>query len=616
MYTRSPADENSAPSPVEGQSAENTQLAQEVFKKYMKAKDYRKNYDTPWKRFYHYWAGYQWPMARPDWQSTPVVNYIFAIIQTQCAILTDSTPNIDVVETHPSNAERASILKQVLKVDWRRSRMQKSLYEIIQDEMIYGTAFAKVIYDSMKDRVCIKPVPPQFIYPAPGAVTIEDAEYLIFAQPMPVAQVKGMYPQFQDIPAGAWDEDSTWLKNITSVKAEAPAGTFYIEGAEPGVFQAVAGNGKATVGKESMCTYVEYWHRNPKNWKETWVTVCANGLVLNHKKNPYTHGRFPFVKFVDYPVSTVFWGIGEVHQLEKLQDSVNQRRGQTLDILRLTASPPFVYTKDAGMNPHAFPTMPGIKIPINPGAQYQWMATPPVNPGLFEIQQLDKQDFDTVSGVGEITQGRKPKGLTAASAIIAVQESAMTRLRPKIRFMEESLTEVGELMVKTIQQFYDSEKMIRVAGHGSDAKAVWLKVNEENPDGTVSNDISVGDYEVEIGVGSDLGIDKGVMYEQLKEIAQLVPGLVDPRTLLEAVPGLNQEKIEDMLKRYEDAQKQAQAAQQPPPPGGDEEAPPDAEGAPPEGNEPPPGTPPDQVEGMGMPSEEELKQLEDEFGGA
>lgn len=611
MYMKSPASDPGGAPVSENQDPQDNDLANKIFKKLHQAKEYRRVYDKDWHRFYQYWAGFQWPASRPDWMSTPIINYIFATISTAAAIMTDSTPNIDVNPVHPDNAESASVLKQVLKRTWQDCRMQTELYKIITDLLIYGTSFAKVIMNKSKNRVEVLPIPPYFVYPAPGAINVEDAEYVIFAQPMPIAQVEAMYPEAHGkIKPGLWDENIEFVKNITSVKGDLKQAAVMIEGQEPGVSFRTPNAGQ--MDKRGTCTYVEYWHRNEKNWEETHVTVVANGLILASKRNPYQHGKFPFVRFVDYPVSTVFWGIGEVHQTEKIQDSVNQRRGHILDILRLTASPPFVYSKDAGLNPHAYPNIPGIKIPINPGATFQWMQTPPVNPGLFQVQQLDKTDFDIITGMGDVTQGRRPKGITAAAAIIALQEAAMTRIRPKVRFMEESLSEVGTLMVETIQQYYTDEMKIRISG--GNGQVDWLTVNEEtmemdeNGEPIKKNDLSIGKYEVDIGVGSDLGIDKGIQFEMLKEVKALLPDVVDARTLLEAVPGLSQEKVEELLKRYEDQQAAAPAA-------------PAAPGAPmPEGAGPggliqaPPGTSPDDLEGQGLPSEEELAQLEAEFG--
>lgn len=617
---RSPANDVGTSAGAPNIDPADNDLAQEIFKKLYTAKEYRKVYDKDWHRFYQYWAGFQWPLTRPDWMSTPVTNYIFSTVSTAAAIMSMSKPNIDVTPVHPKDAERASILHQVLKQTWRKCRMKVELYKIITDSLIYGTAFAKVIFNKQKGRLEVLPIPPYFVYPAPGAINIEDSEYVCFAQPMPVAQIEAMYPESRGkIKSGVWDENIDFVKNITSVKGDLKQAAIIIEGQEPGISFRTPNSGQ--MDKKGTCTYVEYWYRNPKNWNETMVAVAANGLILAKKSNPYKHNKFPFVRLVDYPVSSVFWGIGEVHQLEKLQDSINQRDGQVQDILRLTASPAMIYSKDAGLNPHAFPFIPGIKIPINPGSTIQWVPTPQINPALYEQQATDKVKIDVVSGIGEVTQGRREKGVTTAAGMQLLADMSRTRVDPKINFLEEFLSEVGLLMVETIRQFYTEEQYVRIAGGPS---AEFVKVNEEtmkvdeNGEPIVKNDLTEGvpgEYEVEIGVGSDLGVDKAVIWEALKEAKAVMPDVVDNRTLLENLPGISQEKVEQMLKRYDELKAEAEQAPAGPGPGvPPESAPQGPEGAPgaAPGQELPPS--PDDVQGMGLPDEAELQRLEQEFG--
>lgn len=617
MELKSPANDAGTSAGMPNGDPAKDAKSQEIFKKFWVAKEYRKTYDKDWHRFYQYWAGYQWALTRPDWQSTPVTNYIFAVISTIAAIMTSSNPNIDVTPVHPKDAERSSILHQVLKRTWQKCRMKTELYKIVTDCLIYGTTFAKVIFNKSKNRVEVLPVPPYFFYPAPGAVVLEDAEYCCFAQPMPIAQVEAMYPEFRGkIKAGVWEENVDFVKNITSVKGDLKQAAIIIEGQEPGV--SFRSPNAGIMDKKGTCTYVEYWHRDPENWDKTMVTVLANGLILADKENPYAHNKFPFVRMCDYPVSTVFWGIGEVHQLEKLQDNINQRDGQVQDSLRLAGAPAMIYSKDAGINPHAFPWIPGIKIPVNPGAQFNWMPSPPVNPALFQLQEQDKFKIDVVSGVGEVTQGRREKGVTTATGMQLMNERSMTRIQPKAGFMDEFLSEVGLLMIETIRQYYTDEAYIRVAG-GPEVE--WVKVNEEtmsqDEDGEpiVNNQLygPPGEYEVEIGVGSDIGVDKAVIWEALKEAKSIMPDVVDNRTMLEMLPGISQEKVEQMLKRFDELQ----GAQAPPPgaapavpgappvPGAPEGAAPQEGGLPPS---------PDEVEGAGLPDEGELAALEQKFG--
>jgi hypothetical protein len=324
----------------------------------------------------------------------------------------------------------------------------------------------------------------------------------------------------------------------------------------------------------------------------------ANGVLLKHDKNPFDHNKYPFIRYIDYQVPSVFWGMGEIQQLEKLQENINQRRAQITDILRLTANPPFVADADSGVNPKAMTNRPAVIIYKNRGSEVRWLTPPQLPAALFELQDLDKKDFDAISGVLDVTQGRRPTGIEAASAISELQEAAQTRIRFKVRLMEESLVELGEQMLALVQQFYDMPRTIRIkTGVSGGQSFVELNQQQMSPeDGAIKliNDPSVGEYDVEIGVGSTLPKDKTARANQMIELFQM--GVVDRRAVLENI-GLAPEEYEQLIARMEQAEQAQMMAAQGAAPGGS--MPPDASGGAPTGG---PQEPP--------PSEQELQELE------
>jgi len=273
-------------------------------------------------------------------------------------------------------------------------------------------------------------------------------------------------------------------------------------------------------------------------------------------------------------------------------------RAQITDILRLTANPPFVADADSGVNPKAMTNRPAVIIYKNRGSEVRWLTPPQLPAALFELQDLDKKDFDAISGVLDVTQGRRPVGIEAASAISELQEAAQTRIRFKVRLMEASLRQLGKLMMSLVQQFYTEERTIRTQGATS-GQPEFVTVNQEQIDPmtqavTKINDVTVGEYDIEIGVGSTLPVNKTRRADQMIELYQL--GVVDKRAVLENV-GLPPEDYEKILARVEQAEQQQMLAAQGMAPEGEAMA-----GSAPAGAEGGPQSPP--------PTEEELIELE------
>lgn len=580
-------------------------LAQSVLNAYKQAKRYRAQYDKNWERWYRLYSGQHWDGPRPEWRSTPVVNFIFSTIETILPIMTDNNPQINVVPKNEDSQEMSAIMGTIMEKLWVTNSMGIKLPETIKNSLKYGTGIQKVwwnpkLADGLGD-VAVSVVDPRHFYPSPGAKTIQDAAYVVFAANVPLDSVLRDFPHVRGkLQGGVWDPELTVQKTITSQRVD--SGVFLgpvsnTLGTDTTSFQGNLQGKDGVMDRNALVTLIEWWHRDDSG--QTWVTIMANGVLLKHDKSPFNHNKFPFVRYIDYQIPSNFWGMGEIQQLEKLQENINQRRAQITDILRLTANPPFVADADSGVNPKAMTNRPAVIIYKNRGSEVRWLTPPQLPAALFELQDLDKKDFDAISGVLDVTQGRRPTGIEAASAISELQEAAQTRIRFKVRLMEEALRELGQQMLSLVQQFYDMPRTIRIKnGYGGQNKFVQLnqeQIDPETQEIQKINDPSVGEYDVEIGVGSTLPTNKTRRADQMIELYQM--GVVDRRAVLENV-GLAPSEYEQIIARMEQMEQQQMMAAQGMAPGGDTAG----------------GAPSGDVSGGGPqeppPSEGELQELE------
>lgn len=527
------------------QSPEEEDRVQQIFQSYKEAKKFRNTFDRTWDKWEKLYSGQHWDGPRADWKSTPVVNYSFTVVETIVPIMTDSNPTIMVAPEEPSDTQTAEAIGQCVKRILVNNRFQGKTTLTVRNSLVIGTAFMKVWWNGEacrgKGDVEISVVDPRHCFPSPGALDIQDAAYFIYATNVPINYIELMYPEAKGkIQPGVWDEDLTVEKgNVSqsgggSAQVIGPVQSTSSDGLSAGTStsHAVSNPNAGPIDRSKLATMIEMWYKKDG---VIYCAVAANRVLLRDAESPFKHGRYPFARLVDYAIPGSFWGMGELQQLEKLQDFINKRRGQTQDILKICASPPLIADSNSGINPKAMVARPGTIIYKNQGTDVHWMQPPNLPAALFDIQQLDKQDFDAISGVFDVTQGRKPAGIEAAAAITELQEAAQTRIRLKVRNLETFMQEIGELVVGTMQEFYTAERVVRLVG-GDPRKPEYIQINKQVVDKTGKvvkiNDVTSGYYDVEIGVGSTMPVNKSRYYNQMKEMFQL--GIVDDQAVIES----------------------------------------------------------------------------------
>lgn len=513
------------------------------------------------------YRGDQWKETTKPHKSQPVLNFTFSLVESIVPRVVDHNPEISVLSRREGPHDAlADMLDSIQDHLWYTNKMKRQTQEAVRMAMKYGTALWKVIwdefmYDDLGD-VRYGIIHPMNFYPDPRAYTIEDMDYCFVAVPKPLEYFYRKFPEKAD----CIRSDMEWHE------------TENVEG---------AGNDTG----EPVAFLKEYWFKDESG--NTCVMYYVQNVVLKiiggqwDKDKPdspvYKHNKFPFVRFVDYPADKEFWGIGEVELVTLVQRLINSFEAQIIDNTRLMANAQWIINKvQSGLKEEdswILDDRPGGVIWTYNGGVEKSPGTP-LPAHIPAHQERLIFSMEQILGVHDVVQGRRPSGVRAASAIIALQESANIRVRMKADNMEEALRDMAELSNWLILEFYDEPRRIRLSGH--ETKYITLNVREAlterifetaQDDGLVMPDTAPADYsdlqldelreevsfpefDVEVKVGPSVPYSQALLYEQAKEFFSL--GIIDRRAVLEATnfPGR-----EEILKRIE-AQEQAQQAEE------------------------------------------------------
>ena len=539
----------------------------------------------------------------PGYRAKITDNRCFSIVESALPIVTDSRPRAELSARHQEDVPTVKTLKRVYDSKWDELNIEMLNTMVMKDAFIDGEGFLKVWFDPTISEplgdIAITHVNPDYIYKDPDSKhpLLDDAKYIIYRAQTPLELIKMHYPNkaaaldaqtvgalgvlggdlssnadvdaTKEVGTHAYDygdaqpSESTvyrspteadkyigknqpfltevWIDDMSLVESTKEYILFsdgkdteysqesLIEAEQSGIdFEVVNG---ADIGKQ------EFRRKYPHG---RIITVCEK-VLLQDRPSPYTHGRMPYVRFFDYQVPHSNRAFGEIDQVIPLQDELNKRKSQVVDFFNICINPPIVIDRSAGLETKKMTNRPGQIWPVNGSTdKIKWLLPPPIPAAAFaHIDQINK-DIDTVSGIHDVTQGRKPAGITAGIAIESLQEAAQTRLRLKSRFMEYSLKRMAELMVSIIWQYYQEPRTVRWQSNLPDTDYEYDSVD--------FGDIPLKELpDVVIKPGSTLPTNKSVMRMQAIELARipLADGqpIIDRRAILEIFEFPNREEI-------------------------------------------------------------------------
>jgi hypothetical protein len=603
-------------------------------KRIERGRQYRKQYDMPWDRWRRYYGGDQWfNKVRPAWKARPTLNYTFTDIETILPIMTDRRPTINVVGEEEQDQEAGDLMQEAVRDVFDKNEMDVKEILLLKDSHLYGMGVTKQWFNGKTGRVEISNIDTRFFFWSAGAIELQQAEWVGVVYNRYVSSLEAEYPHLK----GKFDSevysDELTHKPVETVKNYQFENNQVIS--DSGAVLAQGMGQDASAQAEKMVTFAELWDRDDEG--QVWVTVTAGNALVKRRKSPYHHGRpdfpggsvYPFARNLCYPINSQLVGMGEVAQLESPQDSINRTEAQIADLMRMCTSPYMRVHKDTRLSLKDLTNRIASYIVWSGNHPPDWMPPPGVPGELFTNSDRQKNHMDNLSGVFDAARGELPAAKTSGVAIQSLQQATAGRVGLKTRMFEAYLKEVATQVIYLIQQFYHNRSIRR-----RDKSYVILNEIVTTGDAIlVNNDVSKAKFKIEIGVGSTLPIDKGVRFDQSMQLREA--GCISLKQLLRDA-GRSEQQVEQIIEelkeeQLENAANQAQAqvmAQQvaaqaapPAPPAGAEgqAAPPaDGGGPPPDGSGGPPpqpspsagGTP-----GQGLPSEDELSQLEAAIAG-
>jgi len=231
------------------------------------------------------------------------------------------------------------------------------------------------------------------------------------------------------------------------------------------------------------------------------IAVSTREHVLFDEISP-----FPFIDIVPF-----FWffrrgqTIGMVDNAISPQQVQNKAISQFIHIIATAAGSGWITEENSLSNMDAAELErrggeAGLHIEVHAGKQFPKRIDPPPAPeGLKELVTSMPMFLQQITGVNAAMQG-VTEGAESGIALQSRQHAAQQQLARPLANLARTRRMLAKRIVWIVQNYYDYPRIFRITEEDARGlpKNVELPVNQEMPDGTILNDLTIGEYDMKV----------------------------------------------------------------------------------------------------------------------
>lgn len=181
----------------------------------------------------------------------------------------------------------------------------------------------------------------------------------------------------------------------------------------------------------------------------------------------YDDGEYPFVVDALFPVEGSIAGYGYIDIGKSTQEQIDRMNQAIVKNAIMTTTPRWFKRSDGSVNEQEFAdwTKPFVHVDGNLGQDsLQPIQVNMLNSNYIAILQNKIEELKWTTGNTDVNNGAASSGVTAASAIAALQEASGRSSKDSTKSAYRAYARMIRMVIERIRQFYDLPRQFRIIG--------------------------------------------------------------------------------------------------------------------------------------------------------
>ena len=382
-------------------------------------------------------------------QVEPSSGWLFNSIANKHADAMENFPSPNVLPREEGDKGEAEMLSSIIPVILEQNDFEETYDNVWDYKLKAGTGIYGVFWDKEKMNglgdITIKKVDIINLFWESGITDIQRSRNLFHVELADNDLLLGAYPQLEGKLGNATMDISKYIYD-----------------------DAVDTNNKSAV--------VDWYYKKRQNGKVV-LHYCkyVNDVVLFATENEpefadrgwYDHGLYPFVFDPLFSVEGTPCGFGYIDVGKSAQEYIDRGNQAIMQNMLANAKPRHFVRTDGSVNEEEYADLTKDFIHVD-GNLGQDSILPvqgkPLNDIYVTVLNNKVDELKEVTGNRDISTGGTTSGVTAASAIAAMQEAGSKLSRDNNKASYRAFRKVCLMVIELIRQFYDIPRCFRIMG--------------------------------------------------------------------------------------------------------------------------------------------------------
>ncbi|MBP3412473.1 MAG: hypothetical protein J6K89_04370 [Oscillospiraceae bacterium] len=377
-------------------------------------------------------------------QVEPVSAWLFNCIANKHADAMDNFPSPVLLPREEDRGE-AKLLSSIVPVLLEQSDFEQVYSDAWDDKLRSGTAIYGVFWEPSAlgglGDISVRRVDPINLFWQPGIGEIQSSRNVFHVELQDTQTLEEQYPQLKGKLTGSGADVSKYIYDDTVDTASLrPVVDWYYH-------------------RDGLLHYCKFVGEE--------LLFASENLPQYRDRGWYDHGKYPFVFDPMFKVKGSPCGFGFIDVAKSAQEYIDRCNQAVMKNLLANATPRHFIRSDGSVNEEEYLdlTRPLIHVDGQLGKDSILPVQGNSLPSIYvHILNNKIDELKETTGNRDISAGGKTSGVTAASAIAALQEAGSKLTRDANKGSYRAFRKVVLLIIELIRQFYDMPRCFRIIG--------------------------------------------------------------------------------------------------------------------------------------------------------